>query len=227
MIKLSNNTLEILKNLASINQNLQVKANEPLRTISVAQNIFAKAEVEEVFPSTFGIYDLNEFISVVDLVQDPELSFERSRVSLKNGNSRASYAFADESILCLPKKDIRMPEAEVHVSVTNEMLTRVRKAASVLRHSVLSFKGEDGKIILSVLDNKNATQNTFDIVIDENNPCKDSFDLQFLIPNLKVMAGDYDVKISSKLISHWKNKNTPIEYFISLEKTSSFDKQES
>jgi hypothetical protein len=42
------------------------------------------------------------------------------------------------------------------------------------------------------------------------------------IANMKIIDGEYDVFISSRLISNWKNKSKPVEYFIALEKNSSF-----
>jgi len=42
------------------------------------------------------------------------------------------------------------------------------------------------------------------------------------ISNLKLLDGDYDVQISSKLISKWINKSKPVTYYIALEKSSTF-----
>lgn len=222
MTNLSTETLEVLKNFASINPNLVVKANEPLSTIAEAKNVFAKATISEPFKSDFGIYDLNEFINVVNLVGDPTLEFNDDSVLLKNGRSKASYRFADPEILTAPTSQIKMPDAEVSVTVTEDQLTQVRKAASVLGHSVVSVVGKEGIISLCVTDNKNSSANTFDMVIDENNDCKSEFDFQFLISNIRVVSGDYKVDISSKFISRWENTTAPIEYYIALEKSSTF-----
>jgi hypothetical protein len=116
-----------------------------------------------------------------------------------------------------------MPQSDLTVNITSELLTQVRKAAGVLGHSIVSLKGEDGTVTLSVVDPKNSSANTFSVVLDENNSQQSSFDLQFLINNLKVLPGDYVVNISSKLISHWKNETIPVQYYIALEKTSTFN----
>ena len=222
MTNLSTETLEVLKNFASINPNLVVKAGEPLSTIAEAKNVFAKATISEPFNSDFGIYDLNEFINVVNLVGDPTLEFKDDNVLIKNGRSKASYRFADPEILTAPTSQIKMPDAEVSVTVTEDQLAQVRKAANVLGHSIVSVVGKEGVISLSVTDNKNSSANTFDIVIDEANACKSEFDLQFLISNIRVISGDYSVDVSSKFISRWENTSAPIEYYIALEKSSTF-----
>jgi hypothetical protein len=223
MTKLSSQTIDILKNFSGINSNLVVKAGEPLSTISEAKNIMAIADITEQFSADFGIYDLNEFISMFSLLQDPDLEFTNDSVQFKSGRTRASYRFADQSILTSPKNKINMPQSDLTVNITSELLTQVRKAAGVLGHSIVSLKGEDGTVTLSVVDPKNSSANTFSVVLDENNSQHGSFDLQFLINNLKVLPGDYEVNISSKLISHWKNETIPVQYYIALEKTSTFN----
>lgn len=223
MTKLSSQTIDILKNFSSINSNLVVKAGEPLSTISEAKNIMATADIVEQFTADFGIYDLNEFISMFSLIQDADLEFSNDSVLFKSGRTRASYRFADQSILTSPKNKINMPQADLSVSITSDLLTQVRKAAGVLGHSIVSLKGEEGVVTLSVVDPKNSSANTFSVVLDENNAQQGSFDLQFLINNLKVLPGDYVVNISSKLISHWKNETIPVQYYIALEKTSTFN----
>jgi len=223
MTKLSSQTIDILKNFSGINSNLVVKAGEPLSTISEAKNIMAIADITEQFSADFGIYDLNEFISMFSLLQDPDLEFTDDSVQFKSGRTRASYRFADQSILTSPKNKINMPQSDLTVHITSELLSQVRKAAGVLGHSIVSLKGEDGTVTLSVVDPKNSSANTFSVVLDENNSQHGSFDLQFLINNLKVLPGDYVVNISSKLISHWKNETIPVQYYIALEKTSTFN----
>ena len=222
MTKLSTQTLDILKNFASINSNLIVKSGEALSTISEAKNIMAIAEISETFQSTFGIYDLNEFISMFSLMNDPDLDFTADSVVFKSGRTKASYRFADQSILTTPKSKINMPAADLVVHIGSDLLAQIRKAAGVLGHTIVSISGDAGAITLSVVDPKNSTANSFSVVLDDANDNKNNFDLQFLIANLKVIPGDYEVKISSKLISHWTNTSSPINYYIALEKTSSY-----
>lgn len=223
MTKLSTQTLDILKNFASINSNLIVKSGEVLSTISEAKNIMATAEISETFQSTFGIYDLNEFISMFSLMSDPDLDFTADSVVFKSGRTKASYRFADQSILTTPKSKINMPTSDLTVSIGSDLLTQIRKAAGVLGHTIVSIGGEAGIITLSVIDPKNSTANTFSVVLDDANTNTSVFDLQFLIANLKVIPGDYEVNISSKLISHWTNTSAPINYYIALEKTSNYN----
>ena len=76
-------------------------------------------------------------------------------------------------------------------------------------------------IILKVTDKKNQTANAFsmDVVLGSQNDDTD-YKFWFKVENLKLMAGTYDVSVSSKNISHFKNKNVDVEYFIALEPES-------
>ncbi len=74
-MKLTSETISVLKNFSTINANLMVKAGSSLSTMSAMKNIVAKADVTEKFPSDFAIYDLNEFLSALSLFGKPDLDF--------------------------------------------------------------------------------------------------------------------------------------------------------
>ena len=230
-MKLSNDTLNVLKNFASINPNIVMQPGQNLKTISESKTIMAKAEIVEDMPKEFGIYDLNEFLSVFNLIENPVLEFEDKSVlvSTSEGGSQMSnhqnvrYYFSETDILTSPQKDIQMPNAELGVSLSEDVLNQIRKAAAVLGHTELSLKGENGLVTASVVDTKDSTSNSYTIELDKDNSCKNDFNFIVSIPNLKLLPGDYFVSISSKLISNWTNSNYPVEYFIALEKNSTFD----
>lgn len=224
-MKLSNDTLNVLKNFASINPNLVFKPGQKLKTISEAKTILASADIVEDFPIEFGVYDLNEFLSILNLIEDPELEFEDKSVLIKNSsvnNQKVRYFYSSPEILTTPQKDIQMPEPEVGVNLSDDVLNQIRKAAAVLGHTELSIQGEGGVVTASVFDSKDATSNSFTMELDKDNACKNEFNFVVSIPNLKLLPGDYFVSISSKLISNWTNSNYPVEYFVALEKSSTY-----
>lgn len=219
---ISDDTLKVLQNFASVNPNLVLKPGQKLKTISEAKNIMVSASITEDFPNEFGVYDLNEFLSVHGLIENANIDFGDKSLKLSNGDQTITYYYAETDILTQPTKDITMPNAEVGISLSESVLDQIKKAASVLGHMELSISGDNGLVTAHVLDIKDSTANTFDIVIDKDNSCKESFNFVVNIPNLKLLNGDYFVSISSKLISSWQNTNYPIEYFIALERSSSY-----
>ena len=86
-----------------------------------------------------------------------------------------------------------------------------------------TIQGQNGVITASVVDTRDSTSNLFEIELDKENSCQNEFNFVVSIPNLKLLPGDYFVSISSKLISNWPNSNYPVEYFIALEKNSTFN----
>ena len=223
-MELSENTLNVLRNFSGINQNILIKSGTNLKTISEARNVVATADVTEEFPKDFGIYDLNEFIGVMGLVDSPSLKFEDDFVTVSDssGRSKVKYFYAAEETLTSPTKDVTMPEADVKFTLDNDTLNKLKKAASTLGHSEVSIKAKDGVLSLSVVENQNATSNAFSIDIDGEFKQDAVFNFIISISNLKILPGDYDVEISSKLITQFKNKELPLTYWIALEKSSTY-----
>ena len=222
-MELSENTLSILKNYAGINSNIVIEAGNTIKTISEAKNVMSSASIVEEFPQTFGVYDLNEFIGVLSLVDKPNLTFADDSVVVadSSGRSKVKYFYSDPEMLTKPGKNVMMPVAEVNFTLDGDTLGRIKRAATALGHNEVSITGSDGVLNLSVVDSKNKTSNAYSIDVAAD---FDSGDFNFIlnISNLKIMPGDYDVAISSKLISHFTNKEFGISYWIALEKTSTY-----
>jgi hypothetical protein len=217
-MKLSNDTRDVLKNFSTINQNLLVKNGSVINTMSAMKNIVAKATVPDSFNNEFAIYDLNEFLSALSLFKDPSLDFDDKAVKLKEegGGSSLNYFFSDPSIVTAPKTEITMPSVDVEFTFTQETFNAIQKASAVLGVPDVVLKGTTGgDINLTVTDRKNDTSNDFAIKVGEN--ATSDFTYFFKVENLKLLAGNYKVEVSSKGISHFTNTNKPVEYFIALE----------
>lgn len=220
-LKLSPETIDILKNFASINPNLVINEGSKFSTISEAKNIMASVTVPEKFGRTFGVYDLNEFISVLGLITDGVIDLKEDAALISSGGTSVKYRFANPSVLTTPQKEIKMPAADLNILISNDLLTKARKAASVLGHSVLAIQGTaTGAITLGVIDPKDSSSNEYTVELAEKHDLGKEFSFQFLIENLKLLTGDYKVAISSKLISEWVHSTATVKYFIALEKTS-------
>ena len=162
-MKLSDNTCALLKNFAGINNSILVKKGNRLRTISVAKNILAEAEITEEFPRDFAIYDLNQFLNGISLHQDPDLDFtEESYITIREGKRRVKYFYADPNVIISPpEKEIQLPSKDVCFQVDSVTLEKLVKAAGVYQLPDLSAVGEAGVIRLVVRDKKNDTSNEF------------------------------------------------------------------
>jgi len=222
-MKLSDKTINLLKNFSNINQSLLFKQGNKLRTISVMKNILAEATVEEEFPKDFGIYDLPQFLnSVVVLYNNAEFDFANdNHVVIKEGRMRSKYFFADPSVIVTPPQEekITLPSEDVTFDVSTEQLDKLLKAASLYQLSDLAVVGGGGVVKLLVRDKKNDASNDFSIVVGETN---DVFSFNFKVENIKILPGNYEVVVSSKLLSRFTSKNQDLTYYIALEPDSTF-----
>ena len=222
VMKLSENTLSILKNFSSINQSILFKQGNKLRTISVMKNILAEATIEEELPKDFGIYDLNQFLNGIDvLYKSPEFDFQNDGyVVIKEGRMRSKFFFADPSVIVTPPdKAIELPSEDVSFDLGTEQLNKLLKAANLYQLPDLSVVGEDGVVKLVVRDKKNETSNIFSIIVGET---ESVFAFNFKVENIKILPGTYDVVVSQKLLSRFTSKNHNLTYFIALEPDSTF-----
>ena len=220
-MKLSDSTLAVLKNFAGINNSILVKKGNQLRTISVAKNILAEAEIPEDFPRDVAIYDLNQFLNGLSLHQDPNLDFtENSHITIKEGRRRVKYFYADpQVIIAPPEKEINLPTKEVCFQLESTSLEKLVKAAAVYQLPDLSVIGENGEITMVVRDKKNDTSNEYAVNVGETDRY---FEFNFKMENIKIIPGAYDVVISSKLLSEFTNTQYNLKYFIALEPDSTF-----
>ena len=220
-MKLSDQTLNILKNFAGINNSILVKQGTQLRTISVAKNILAEASIDEDFPRDFAVYDLNQFLNGLSLHQDPDLDFSPpSYISIKEGKRRVKYFYADPNVIVSPPdKEITLPSDDVHFQLESSALDKLLKAAAVYQLPDLSAVGEAGVVKLVVRDKKNDTSNEFAVVVGETDKV---FSFNFKVENIKIIPGAYDVVVSQKLLSKFTNTSVDLKYYIALEPDSTF-----
>ena len=222
-MKLSDNTKMVLRNFATINQNLVIKEGSELLTMSAMKNIVAKAEVEETFPKEIAIYDLNEFLASISLFAVPVLEFEEQYLIIKEEDQphkKLKYFYSDPSVVQTPSKTISMPSEEVSFELKIEKLLEMKKAAGVISSPDMVLQKLNGSSSLLAKDKKNDTANNYssDIKTDGDG----EFEFYFKVENLKLLDGDYDVKISSKNSSHFKNQKSLVEYWIALEPESTY-----
>ena len=222
VMKLSENTVTLLKNFSNINQSILFKKGNSLRTISVMKNILAEATINEELPKDFGIYDLNQFLNGLSLHNNPDLDFTNDNyVVIREGRSRSKYFFADPNVIvCPPEKSIELPSEDVSFELKTEQLDKLLKAAGIYQLPDLSAIGEDGVVKLVVRDKKNETSNDFAVVVGETDG---NFVFNFKVENIKLIPGSYDVVVSSKLISKFTCREHDLSYYIALEPDSSYE----
>jgi len=221
-MNLSSDTLDILKNFSDINQNILVKPGKKLQTISTMKNILAEADISEDFGQEFAIYNLSEFLRSVELFKKPSLGFNGGsavNISEESGKRNIKYFFADKSVIVAPTKSITMPDSFVSFTLKKESFADLMKGVLTLNLPDISVVGDGSNIKLHGADRKNSTSNTYSVDVGETDK---TFKAHFKAENFKMVQDDYDVSISSQKISHFINRNRPVQYWIALEPDSEF-----
>lgn len=216
-VALSQTTLNILKNFATINNGIIIKKGNTLRTISNAENILAAANVEESFSQTFAIYDLNQFIAGLSLFDNPSLVFDNTDyVTIKDGRSRVKYYFSDPEITLktAPDKSVKYPGSDIQFTLSASDIAAIQKATGIYKLPDLNISSDE-EIVLSVRDNEIATSNTYDIIVPGTFEGSHSLDLK--VENIRLLQGDYQVGVSKHHISEWKHLTLDLTYYIALE----------
>jgi gp45 sliding clamp, C terminal len=223
-MQLNSYTMDILKNFSDIQDNILIEPGKIVKTLAQAGNILAEAELTQDFPAQMQIYDLKEFLSVLKLLDNPDITFHEKYVLISDsvGRSKVKYFFADINSLHVPKKAIVMPEAEISFEIDDKTINALRSASSVLGHEQFSTRKVDGAICLTVEDSKDSSSNKYSIDVPGAAPDTD-FTMLLNVANIKVLPGDYIVSMSSSKISQWKNKASNLTYWIALDKKSTWN----
>lgn len=225
-MKLSESTVEILKNFSTINQGLVVKPGNRLRTISSTKTILADAEIGEEFSAEFGVYDLNKMLALLSMSKgEPEVTINQDHLAFTNlaGAGKTRMKFTEPKlILAPPAKNIQVPAYEVNFKLTEEVLSWIFDVASILKcpnivvESVL--EGEQGEIVLRAMDVKGEIEDSAEVVVGTTNR---SFRAVLKIENLKLIPQEYHVEIASKGVSKFTSVDKKLTYWIALEQASS------
>jgi gp45 sliding clamp, C terminal len=219
-MKLSENTINILKNFASINPSLLVNPGNALTTMSVNKSIFAVANVEETFSNRFAIYEMSKFLGVISLFKDPEFIFGDKQVKLESGRQSVNYTYADPSMIVAPdpNKNINFPAADIEFSISHDELQRVVRATSVLQLPEIAVTGDGSNILVTATNSKNPTTDIFGIEVGNTDKV---FTMYFDVDDIiKLISADYNVKITSKGLSMWRSDK--VLYYVAMKANSSF-----
>jgi len=223
MTQLSPELVAVLQNFATINPNFVFDSDKPLGTISPTKSIVAQYTGNvDVFPeefSTYGIYDLNEFLTAVSLAGDnASLNFSDKSVTISGTDGSIEYFFSRRETLNVSVVAINMPSSEVQFTITQAQLNQLKKASSVFGHKKVKFTAENDAIFARVCDPTNATAPSFQLEIKTDTSHASAEEFVLDIDNFKFVKGDYNVVYSNKGITQFSNPSENVTYWVAVEK---------
>ena len=215
-MKLSENTIAVLKNFASINSGVVLSAGSAQRTISPEKSILVEATLDDDIPTQFGIYDLNQFLGNLTTLRNPELTFNKDTVTLDDGELSFDYrACSANLIITPPEKELVLKSVDVTFALPNDTLQKLLKVATMNSLPNLSVVGKNGELLLKIHERANDTSNSGTIKIGEY--AGQDFTASFKTDNLKLLPNDYTVEIQKGAFAKFENAAKTLKYFIALE----------
>lgn len=207
-------TLEILKNFASINAGIMIKSGNVLRTVSVEKNILANATIDEKMPRDFAIYNLNEFLSTLSIFTNPTFEYKDNHILIKSSNCEIKYCYSSpDVVVAASEKDLSIDPKDSVISfdVSKEELDQVIKSASIMQLSDLEISANG----LRSFNRKTKSGNEYK---SKPSNLKSSTASSYIVPInlLKVMPGNYSVKVSDRFVQFTRDDNS-MKYFIAVE----------
>lgn len=216
-MQISNETIQVLKNFATVNTNILIREGKTLSTMSTAKNIFAKATVNEEFSKEVAIYDLNSLLALLTLMENQNVEFGEKSLTISKNGGKFEYFYSSPSVIVsAPDKSIEI-ENHYQFKLTAEDVNMIAKAAAITAAPTISVSSKEGKVSLTVGDKKNDTANTYKANIGE---CENDFDCHMAVENFKIIPDAYTVTISKKKVFHFKHETKELEYFIAMEPDS-------
>lgn len=214
-MKISSDTLSVLKNFSAINQSVLLRPGNTIRTISPQKTIMAQAEVADNIDGSAAIYDLSRFLATINLMKDAEVEFGEDRFNIASGGKRVSYTYAAESMIVTPPdREIKIPDPDAVVSVTWEDIDSVIRAAGVLGLGEIGFSSDGKTVTMSAVSMKNKSSDRYDVVVSEVET--EPFSGMYIkTENLRLLPRDYTVSLSSKGMAHFKASD--VQYWVAIE----------
>lgn len=221
-MKLSDDTVTVLKNFSSINQSLLFKSGNTLKTISPLKTIFVEATVGESFPKEFALYDLNKLLAKVSLYKDAELAFDDDKINISTQNKKKSDYIkycSPKVIVTPPEKSITFADADCSFSLSQEDLDWMRKSAGISGSPNFVFESDGSVIHFIATDVKDDSADQSKVEIGTGDGSK--FRVVMKVENFKLLDGSYDVAIAKKGLAQFKHKTISITYYIAIEAANS------
>lgn len=219
-MKLSTNTLTVLKNFSEINNGLHFKKGSSISTWHPGKFVIAEASLTDSLPKDFTVFDLNKFLSITSLFEEPDFDFQENRVVVSSSNRSVNYLYCEPTLVLDPGDKVKKYRTEAvkgsvaQASINKDDLKSLKQAASILGLPDISIQGKSDKIVFTAKDSGNSSSDTFKVEIDAD--IKEDFDCILKVSHFKLLDGEYELICHPKM-AYFKNKNVSVEYWIAFQ----------
>lgn len=221
-MKISNETVGLFKNFATINSNILIRQGEELSTMSASKNIFAKANIKETFAREIPIYDLNRLLATLSLNPQSEVTLHDDRLELEVDGGVFNYFYSDPSVIVsAPEKEISGQEI-YNFKLSQDQLEKLFEVSAVAQATMVSIVGNGTEVCISVGDPAVAQSNFYHKKVAESDKV---FKAHLPVDSLKVMTDEYNVTVCTNNgigFLYFENATNTLRYWLALDRTSEF-----
>lgn len=222
-MKLTKETLSVMKNFAAINPSLRLTPGNFIMTKSVNGVAYAEATIADEIDSELNIYDLPNFLSILgQLGEGSEINLSNGEIVIQNGRAKVNLPDAESSVIVVPKQRLRMPPADVEFDLKAEDLAEILKISRAVGADRIAITNRSDHVVIdafAVEDGDNArTRYSLTVCPYEGT---NNFSFVINLENVSVVVADYKINISSKGAAQFQGINTA--YVFVLETSSKHD----
>ena len=223
-MKLSQETLTILRNYAAINKGVVFHPGNKLYTRK--DSLIADATITEEFEKEVGIFDLSQLLNIIGLFNDPVLDFgdDYLRIAEPDGSQETMYLYAAPGIVqggTIPKKKLmEIPTEVIDFKLTEEQWNKLQKAITILSRTEIKIKS-DGKVIRMETANHKNDQGSSHSIVLAGDPHGLSCSMVYNRDDMALLKGSYEGTITP-LFTVFKNvSGYDLTYYVGVEPTTS------
>jgi len=228
---ISKETMDILYNFSTINQNIYIKPGNVLKTKNVLKTVFAEAEIKDVFTKEFAIHNLKQLLSVISTFHSSgtngcDITFQEDKMLITSaGKYAVEYPYADPETVESVDKNLHIVNPILNFSIDEEDITKISTLGSIFGLNMLTIEGNTSTNQTTVyyrdIKTNLTPRGSLDLFI------KPPFNYKVNIPpeNWKMIRGGYNITVSKNPVPMCKldHKTLPIKYCIGLHHTSEFN----
>jgi hypothetical protein len=215
-MKLSQLTVAILKNFATINNSIFIDEENRLKTKTPnPSNIIGIATIEEDLPE-LSIYSLDEFLGSMSLFEQDKIEFDFTDdyIKMSEGRMKINYRLSDPSHILSKCKAAKNYDAfkqfDCSFKLSTEQLTSIQKASRILKADALCINLSDGEGTISLINSELPMANSFELAITGEG----SGEAKVFVDNLLIMSSNYMVNIASNKVVKFTSEDYPIYYML-------------
>lgn len=132
-MKLSDKTMQVLKNFATINQGFIITPGNVISTIAVEKYIVAYCDVDETFERECQIWNLPMFLQVLSVMDDPDIEWNEKTAQMSSGQYLFNYTYGRNVEPRAPlKSKLKKREFAATFNITADELSKIMKMGNII-----------------------------------------------------------------------------------------------